>query len=68
MLPMMAPNPANTSDVEVRFISETPDRARVELHRNLERHGDGWDGLRDELGSPGGWPGCLRRFTERMAA
>jgi uncharacterized protein YndB with AHSA1/START domain len=58
-----------TSEVEVRFVSEGPDRTRVELeHRNLDRHGEGWEGLRDTLGSDGGWPGCLRAFAERLAA
>jgi uncharacterized protein YndB with AHSA1/START domain len=60
---------AKTSEVEVRFISEARDRTRVELeHRHLERHGEGWERERDELGAEGGWPGCLRRFGERLRA
>lgn len=45
-----------TSEVEVRFFSEGPSSTRVELeHRNLERHGEGWEQFRDALGSPDGW-------------
>jgi hypothetical protein len=60
---------SKTSEVEVRFISETPNRTRVEVeHRNIERHGEGWEQTRDAVGGEGGWPGALRRFAERLAA
>ena len=62
-------DPEKTSEVEVRFISEGADRTRVELeHRNLDRHGEGWEQSRESVGGDGGWPGGLRRFAERIAA
>jgi uncharacterized protein YndB with AHSA1/START domain len=58
-------DPARTSEVEVRFVSETPERTRVELeHRHLDRHGDGWVGVRDGVGGDGGWPLYLKRYAE----
>jgi uncharacterized protein YndB with AHSA1/START domain len=58
-------DPARTSEIEVRFLPEGPDRTRVELeHRHLDRHGDGWERMRDAVGSPEGWSGGLRRFAE----
>ena len=48
---------SKTSEVEVRFIADGPNRTRVELeHRNLDRHGDGWEGLRAGVDSEDGWP------------
>ena len=55
-------NPDLTSEVEVRFIAEAADRTRVELeHRNLDRHGPGWEGVR--VGVDEGWPVYLERFA-----
>ncbi len=55
---------AKTSEVEVRFISVGPGRTRVELeHRNLDRHGDGWEGTREGVQGENGWPLYLQRFA-----
>jgi uncharacterized protein YndB with AHSA1/START domain len=57
-----------TSEVEVRFISETPERTRVELeHRNLDRHGDGWEGISEGVAGAEGWPLYLERFAQVIA-
>jgi uncharacterized protein YndB with AHSA1/START domain len=58
---------AKTSEVEVRFLSETPERTRVELeHRNLDRHGDGWESTRDGVGGEAGWPLYMQRFADLL--
>ncbi|HYZ29069.1 MAG TPA: SRPBCC family protein [Thermoleophilaceae bacterium] len=58
-----------TSEVEVRFIAEAPDRTRVELeHRNLDRHGEGWAAERDGVAGDGGWPLYLDRFARQLTA
>ena len=61
-------DPSKTSEIEVRFTAEGPSRTRVDLeHRHLERHGDGWEGMRDAVGSPNGWDSGLRNFTMSFA-
>ena len=62
------PDPAKTSEVEVRFVAETPQRTRVELeHRNLDRHGDGWEAVRQGVEGDQGWPLYLGRFGALVA-
>jgi uncharacterized protein YndB with AHSA1/START domain len=62
-------DPEKCSEVEVRFVAEGPDRTRVELeHRHLDRHGEGWESMRDAVGSPEGWAVGLEAFAERIGA
>jgi len=62
-------DPARTSEVEVRFVADGPNRTRVELeHRHLERHGEGWEAMRDAVASPDGWTVGLHRFADRVAS
>jgi uncharacterized protein YndB with AHSA1/START domain len=62
-------DPAHASEVEVRFIAESDDRTRVELeHRHLDRHGDGWEGVRAGVEGDAGWPLYLTRFAGAIAA
>jgi uncharacterized protein YndB with AHSA1/START domain len=62
-------DPDKTSEVEVRFVADGADRTRVELeHRNLDRHGDGWEAVREGVDSGDGWPLYLRRYADVVAA
>lgn len=59
---------ANTSEVEVHFVAEAPERTRIELeHRNLDRHGPGWESLRDGIADDQGWPLYLARYADVVA-
>ncbi len=57
-------DPAKCSEVEITFTRTAPRRTRVLLtHRHLDRHGEGWQSMRDAVGA--GW--SLTRFAEVAA-
>jgi uncharacterized protein YndB with AHSA1/START domain len=61
-------DPAKTSEVEVRFAPESPERTRIELeHRHVHRHGEGWEQMHGAVGSPDGWDHGLQCFAARLA-
>lgn len=61
----LEPDPAKTSEVEVRFVAEAGDRTRVELeHRHLDRHGPHWRAVSDGVDGDAGWPLYLSRYVE----
>jgi len=54
----------NTSEVEVRFTADTPNRTRVDLeHRNIDRHGPGWEAVSLGVSDDAGWPLYLDRYA-----
>jgi uncharacterized protein YndB with AHSA1/START domain len=57
-------DPDQTSEVEVRFVVETPVRTRVELeHRRLDRHGPGWPAVSEGVEGDEGWALYLARYA-----
>lgn len=61
-------DPERASEVEVRFTAEDDKRTRVELeHRNLDRHGLGWEDVRDGVAHDQGWPLYLDRYAALFA-
>jgi uncharacterized protein YndB with AHSA1/START domain len=57
-------DPTRASEVEVRFTAESAQRTRVELeHRNIERHGEGWESVAAGVDGDAGWPLYLHRYA-----
>ncbi|MEU4235965.1 SRPBCC family protein [Actinoplanes sp. NPDC026619] len=57
-------DPERASEVEVTFVAETPDRTRVALeHRHFDRHGPGWESVRDGIADDQGWQLYLDRYA-----
>jgi len=60
-------DPAKAIEVEITFDPVDTGRTRVALtHRHLDRHGDGWEGVREGVAGDKGWPLYLQRYAERL--
>ena len=58
-----------TSEVDVRFFAEGPNKTRIELeHRNFESYGEQAQQMRDAVGSDGGWNGILDLYRKEAEA
>ena len=53
------------SEVALEFVAEGTESTRVEFeHRHLDRHGLGWEKMRQEVGAEGGWPMILKLYVQ----
>jgi uncharacterized protein YndB with AHSA1/START domain len=61
-------DPTRTSEVEVTFSALAEERTRVDIeHRHLDRHGDGWTGIREGVSAGEGWPLYLNRYADLLS-
>jgi uncharacterized protein YndB with AHSA1/START domain len=62
------PYSERASRVEFTFVEDGPARTRVMLvHSALERHGDGWESMRDAISAEGGWLGLLEVYAAQVS-
>lgn len=62
-------DPALKTEVEVRFIAESPERTRVELeHRHLDRYGARREEMRRIFDTEGDWGKLLAAFAQIAGA
>jgi uncharacterized protein YndB with AHSA1/START domain len=55
------------SEVEVTFTALDEELTRVDIdHRHLDRHGEGWAGVREGVSTDQGWPLYLSRYADLL--
>ena len=61
------PDTSRASEVDLRFLEDTPGETRVELtHDGFERHGAGAHEYRAGMDSPQGWTAILERYVRAV--
>jgi uncharacterized protein YndB with AHSA1/START domain len=59
------PDLTKASEIALEFVKEGPEKTRVEFeHRHLERHGAGWEKMREQVSADGGWPVILTEYVK----
>ncbi|HET8865757.1 MAG TPA: SRPBCC family protein [Gracilimonas sp.] len=62
------PHPEKSSRVEIRFRENGPESTIITLvHSDFERHGEGWEDMRDSVANEGGWQEILTQFSNIAA-
>jgi uncharacterized protein YndB with AHSA1/START domain len=62
------PDLAKASEVDIRFTPENNGMTLVELtHSKLERHGEGYEKLRELFDGPTAWAGILELFAKKVS-
>jgi uncharacterized protein YndB with AHSA1/START domain len=57
-------DPERASRVDVQFVENSPTQTTVTLvHSQFERHGEGWESLRDGVAHESGWSGMLQTYA-----
>ncbi len=61
------PDIAKASEVEIRFVADGPGATQVMLeHSKLERHGEGYEKLRELFDGPGAWTAILSCYAKAL--
>jgi uncharacterized protein YndB with AHSA1/START domain len=62
------PDLEKCSEVELRFTPADDGTTLVELeHREIQRHGGGYEKMREQVNADSGWGGLLAKFAEKAA-
>ncbi len=62
-------DPDRASRVDVTFASASADRTDVTLvHSDFEKHGAGWESMRDSVQSEGGWAELVNAYAKMTTA
>lgn len=62
-------DPERVSEVDINFVAAEGNSTRVEIeHRRIDRHGPGWESVRDGIAGDQGWPLYLQRYADLVVA
>lgn len=62
-------DPDHASRLDVMFAEDGPGRTTVTLvHSEFERHGTGWESMREGVAGQGGWPSILDAYARAVGA